>query len=169
MLYTKNEVLQYVAEEDVKFIRLAFCDVKGCQKNISIMPGELERAFDTGIGIDASAIEGFGGNVHSDLFLRPDPSTLVVLPWRPDHGRVVRMFCGIMKPDGSHFELDSRKILKDAVKQAMTDGLSFSFGSELEFSKQTMKEKEPPNLTTMPATWISPRWTRVKMCAVKSA
>lgn len=133
MLYTKNEVLQYVTEEDVKFIRLAFCDVKGCQKNISIMPGELERAFDTGIGIDASAIDGFGGNVHSDLFLRPDPSTLVVLPWRPDHGRVVRMFCEIMKPDGSHFELDSRRILKNAVKQAMTDGLSFSFGSELEF------------------------------------
>ncbi|MDY6315025.1 MAG: glutamine synthetase family protein [Clostridia bacterium] len=133
MLYTKNEVLQYVTEEDVKFIRLAFCDVKGCQKNISIMPGELERAFDNGIGIDASAIDGFGGNVHSDLFLRPDPSTLVVLPWRPDHGRVVRMFCEIMKPDGSHFELDSRRILKNAVKQAMTDGLSFSFGSELEF------------------------------------
>ena len=133
MLYTKNEVLQYVAEEDVKFIRLAFCDVKGCQKNISIMPGELERAFDTGIGIDASAIEGFGGNIHSDLFLIPDPSTLVVLPWRPDHGRVVRMFCEIMKPDGSHFELDSRLILKNTVKRAITDGLSFSLGSELEF------------------------------------
>lgn len=133
MLYTKNEVLQYVAEEDVKFIRLAFCDVKGSQKNISIMPGELERAFEHGIGIDASAIDGFGGNVHSDLFLKPDPSTLVVLPWRPDHGRVVRMFCAVLNPDGSHFELDSRKILKDAVKHALTDGLSFSFGAELEF------------------------------------
>ena len=75
MKYSNEEVLQYVNEEDVKFIRLAFCDVFGKQKNISIMPGELERAFRDGISFDASAIAGFGGNVHSDLLLRPDPST----------------------------------------------------------------------------------------------
>ena len=45
MNYSKDEVMQYVAEEDVKFIRLAFCDVFGRQKNIAVMPGELERAF----------------------------------------------------------------------------------------------------------------------------
>ncbi len=95
MKYSNEEVLQYVNEEDVKFIRLAFCDVFGKQKNISIMPGELERAFRDGISFDASAIAGFGGNVHSDLLLRPDPSTLSLLPWRPEHGRVVRMFCAV--------------------------------------------------------------------------
>ena len=36
MKYSKEEVKQYVVEEDVKFIRLAFCDVFGRQKNISI-------------------------------------------------------------------------------------------------------------------------------------
>ena len=36
MKYSKEEVLQYMQEEDVKFIRLAFCDVFGKQKNISI-------------------------------------------------------------------------------------------------------------------------------------
>ena len=41
MRYPAQEVLQFVREEDVKFIRLAFCDVYGRQKNISIMPGEL--------------------------------------------------------------------------------------------------------------------------------
>ena len=46
MKYSKEEVLQYVAEEDVKFIRLAFCDVYGVQKNISVMPHELKRAFE---------------------------------------------------------------------------------------------------------------------------
>ena len=90
MVYTKKEVMQYVSEEDVKFIRLAFCDAFGTQKNISVMPGELERAFESGIGIDASAITGFGGEVFSDLLLFPDPSTLSVLPWRPSHGKVVR-------------------------------------------------------------------------------
>ena len=86
MQYTPEEIRQYAAEEDVKFIRMAFCDVEGRQKNIAIMPGELDRAFRCGIAIDGSAIPGFGGEVHSDLLLHPDPSTLCVLPWRPEHG-----------------------------------------------------------------------------------
>ena len=89
MKYSRQEVLQYLAEEDVKFIRLAFCDVFGRQKNISIMPQELPRAFSSGIAIDASAIAGFGDETHSDLLLYPDTNTLMPLPWRPEHGRVV--------------------------------------------------------------------------------
>ena len=65
MKYSQQEIIQYVQEEDVKFIRLAFCDVFGKQKNISIMPDELQRAFSYGIAIDASAIDGFGDETHS--------------------------------------------------------------------------------------------------------
>lgn len=133
VVYTKNEVMQYVKEEDVKFIRLAFCDVYGKQKNISIMPDELARAFESGISIDASAVPGFGGEASSDLLLFPDPSTLCVLPWRPSHGRVVRMFCFVRYPDGRDFERDSRRILKDAVQNALEKGYAFSFGAEIEF------------------------------------
>lgn len=133
MKYTKQEVMQFVSEVDVKFIRLAFCDVLGKQKNISIMPSELDRAFEYGIAIDASAIKGFGGDVHSDLFLHPDPDTLAILPWRPEHGKVVRMYCTITYPDGTPFENDSRSILIKAVEEAEAAGYSFSFGSEIEF------------------------------------
>ena len=95
MLYTKDEVIEYVRSEDVKFVRLAFVDALGNQKNISVLAGEIERAFDAGISFDGSAIEGFSTVNKSDLFLRPNPSTLSVLPWRPSHGKVVRMFCDI--------------------------------------------------------------------------
>ena len=125
--------MQYVQEEDVKFIRLAFCDVFGKQKNISIMPEELPRAFEYGIAIDASAIEGFGDETHSDLLLHPDADTLMPLPWRPEHGRVVRMFCTISYPDGRTFECDSRSILKQAVQDAEKAGFQFFFGAEQEF------------------------------------
>ncbi len=111
MKYTPQEIIQYTAEEDVKFIRLAFCDVYGKQKNISIMPSELERAFEQGIGFDASAVRGFGNEARSDLMLFPDPDTLSVLPWRPEHGRVVRMFCSIKKPNDQPFECDTRSLL----------------------------------------------------------
>lgn len=133
MKYTKQEVMQFVNEENVKFIRLAFCDVFGKQKNISIMPRELERAFTHGIAVDASAVSGFGGDVHSDLFLHPDPNTLASLPWRPEHGRVVWMYCTVAYPDGTAFENDSRNILKQAIARAEQVGLSFYFGAEMEF------------------------------------
>lgn len=133
MKYTAEEVMQYVNEEDVKFIRLAFCDIYGKQKNISIMPSELPRAFRDGIAFDASAIRGFGDETRSDLMLHPDPSTLTVLPWRPEHGRVVRMFCTIGYPDGSIFECDTRSILKKAIEEAKCSGVTFHFGPEPEF------------------------------------
>ncbi|MDE6021734.1 MAG: glutamine synthetase family protein [Ruminococcus sp.] len=133
MKYSREEVAQFIMEEDVKFIRLTFCDVFGKQKNISIMPDELLRAFTQGIAFDASAIEGFGDETHSDLLLHPDADTLMILPWRPEHGKVVRMFCSITYPDGRPFECDTRSILKNAIADAENAGLRFSFGSEQEF------------------------------------
>lgn len=144
MIYSKQEVLQFIREEDVKFIRLAFCDIFGVQKNISVMPDEMERAFEFGIAVDASAIDGFGDENHSDLFLHPDPSTLVVLPWRPEHGRVVRMFCDITYYDGRPFEGDTRKILKDAVKAAEDAGYRFRFGAKMEFYLFKLDENGNP-------------------------
>lgn len=148
MKYTAQEVIQYVEEENVKFIRLAFCDVYGRQKNISIMPGELRRAFTSGMAFDASAIAGFGGEVRSDLFLRPDPSTLSELPWRAENGKVVRMFCDITRPDGSVFEADTRHLLKTAVEDARAAGYAFFFGAEMEF--YLFKTDENGNPTTDP-------------------
>ena len=136
--------MQYIDEEDVKFIRLAFCDVHGKPKNISIMPHELERAFKYGIAIDASAIAGFGDELHSDLFLHPDPATIAVLPWRPEHGRVVRMFCSITDLEGNPFAHDTRSILKQAIADASKAGYTFSFGSELEFYLFKLDENGEP-------------------------
>lgn len=133
MKYTQQEVLQYVNEEDVKFIRLAFCDVFGRQKNISIMPHELPRAFETGIAFDASSVAGFGDETHSDLLLHPEPETLMLLPWRPEHGKVVRMFSGVTYSDGRPFECDTRALLKNAAAEAEKAGYRFAFGAEQEF------------------------------------
>lgn len=133
MKYSKKEVMQYVKEEDVKFIRLAFCDVFGKQKNVSITAEELPRAFEYGIAFDASAIAGFGDETRCDLLLHPDAETLMPLPWRPEHGRVVRMFCSISYPDGTPFECDTRSLLKRAIDDARKAGFEFLFGAEQEF------------------------------------
>ena len=144
MKYSKEEVLQYVREDDVKFIRLAFCDVFGKQKNISIMPEELPRAFEYGIAFDASAIAGFGDETRCDLLLHPDPETLMLLPWRPEHGKVVRMFTHITYPDGTLFECDTRSLLKKAVEDAKKAGYTFAFGAEQEFYLFELDENNKP-------------------------
>ena len=144
MQFSKEEVLQYAQEEDVKFIRLAFCDVFGKQKNISILADELERAFSCGIAFDASAIAGFEDETRSDLLLWPQPDTLTVLPWRPEHGRVVRMFADITYPDGTPFACDTRRLLKQAMHTAKQKGCSFFFGAEQEFYLFRLDENGQP-------------------------
>lgn len=148
MTYTAEEVYEFVRQEDVKFIRLAFCDIHGKQKNISIMPDELERAFSDGISLDGSAIGGFCGEEKSDLFLFPIPSTLSILPWRPAHGKVVRMFCHIRYPDGTPFARDSRLILEKAVAKAAERGVTVNVGPEYEF--YLFKTDENGERTTEP-------------------
>lgn len=131
----------------MKFIRLAFCDVFGKQKNISVMAEELPRAFEYGIAFDASAIAGFGDETRCDLLLHPDAETLITLPWRPEHGRVVRMFCRISYPDGTPFECDTRSLLKRAMDDAQKAGFEFLFGAEQEFYLFPLDEYGKPTKT----------------------
>ena len=148
-MYTKDEVLDFIEEEDVKFIRLAFFDLKGKQKNISIMPTELGRAFEHGIPFDASAIEGFENPQKSELYLKPDPSTLAIIPWRPATGKVVRMFCNILTPDGSPYLKDSRTILQKACQQLKDEcGVEMMVGTEVEFYIFKLDEKGEPTSET---------------------
>ena len=133
MQYTKTEDLDFIEENDVKFIKLAFCDIFGCQKVIAIQPALVPEALETGIPIDASRITGFEREHDSELFLVPDTSTMSLLPWRPVHGRVVRFYCDIRRADGSGFDIDCRGILKKAVDIAKLHGIIFNFGARSEF------------------------------------
>lgn len=133
MLRTVEEALRFVEENDVKFIRLTFCDIFGAQKNISIMPNELPRAFRDGIPFEASAVQGFMSKESAELLLFPDSDTLAFLPWRPSTGRVVRVFCDICYPDGRPFMGDGRFMLKQAVKRLQAANLTCRLGTECEF------------------------------------
>ncbi len=148
MLYTQEDVFSYVEQEDVKFIRLVFCDAAGKQKNIAIMPQELKRAFSQGISFDGSAVGGFSGVEESDLFLFPIPETLTDLPWRPSRGKVVRMLCNIRYPDGRPYPMDCRALLANAVREAKNEGITVQIGAEFEF--YLFKTDADGNPTTQP-------------------
>lgn len=147
-MYSYEEVLGYIEQEDVKFVRLAFCDIFGNLKNISISPSELERAFTKGIYIDASKMTGLGCESKGSLVLVPDPSTLTLLPWRPSHGRVIRLICDVNYPDGSAYEFDSRYILKNAIRAAKEAGIKTNFATKYEFYLFKTDEEGNPTKET---------------------
>jgi len=153
---TPSMALNFVKENNVKFIRLNFCDIFGFQKNISIMADELESAFENGISFDAHVIRGFRDVTQSDLFLFPEPSTLAVLPWRPGPGSVIRFFCDIKKPDGAAFEHDTRMILKKVIESAERKrGLYCKIGVECEFYLfKTNENGEPSDITLDKGTYM---------------
>lgn len=140
MSNSPKEILKFVEENDVKFIRLTFCDIFGNLKNIAVMPNELEHAFTHGIPFDASE---FGEN-SSDLFLVPDISTLSVLPWRPKSGRVVRFFCALKNHDGTDFIGDTRTNLINYINELRLNGYSCEMGTRCEFYLFELDEKGNP-------------------------
>lgn len=148
MIYSENEILQYIEENDVKFVKLTFCDLHGRLKNISILSSELAATFDNGVRIAAKKISGFEAANGRDIFLFPDAKTMTVLPWRPQQGRVIRMFCYIRYADGTPFEGDGRYFLKKAMRSAVSAGYCFRFGTSCEFTLFRNDENGRP--TKMP-------------------
>ncbi len=145
---TISEILQFAKENDVKFIHLAFCDLFGMPKSVSIMPEELPRAFRHGISFDASAILGYGTVECSDLFLMPDSSSVSVLPWRSPYEQEMRIACDVKRPDGSDFPGDSRFLLRQAVKRCADMGYVCQIGTEGEF--YLFRNDPEGNPTTLP-------------------
>lgn len=148
-MYSIAEIMEFVEDNDVKFVRLAFCDLFGNQKNISILPSELPRANEAGIPFDGSSINGFEGVTDSDLYLFPDLDTLSVLPWRPQQGRVIRFFCDIKLADKKVFACDTRSYLKQAELSAKEMGYECRVGTECEFYLFKTDENGEPTLTTL--------------------
>ncbi len=133
MGYTQEELLSFVEENDVKFVRLVFCDLFGRGRNISLLSSELPRGLVDGVSFDASLVPGFLHIAESDLMLLPDPNSLALLPWRPQQGRVARLLCDIQHPDGTAFAGSSRNLLREAVRKALKMGYTCQIGVECEF------------------------------------
>ena len=119
MFFSETDLSDFIEENDVKFIRMTFCDTFGNMKNISIMPRELHRAITDGIPFNAT---GLLEASHQNLLLKPDTSTLSILPWRPQSGRVVRFFCKLYHMDGTPYEGDLRRNLRETMKSLQNQG-----------------------------------------------
>lgn len=134
MVMTREEVLRLAKEHHVKFVRLQFVDILGMVKNVAITVEQLPKALDGEMMFDGSSIEGFVRIEESDMYLRPDLDTFVVMPWRPQEGAVARLICDVYTADGKPFEGCPRNTLKRVLEDAKAMGYDLmNVGPECEF------------------------------------
>ena len=144
--YTRQDILDLIEEEDVKFIRLQFTDIAGNLKNTATTVDQIDKILSGRCRFNCAAVDGFRGVGYEELFLVPDLDTFVTFPWRPQNGKVARFICDIVKPDGTPFKGSSRYILKKVIAEAEQMGYTLDVGIKHEFFLFDLDENgEPTN------------------------
>lgn len=145
----KEDVLRLAHEENVHFIRLQFTDILGVLKNVSITIDQLEKALDGDLMFDGSSIEGFVRIEESDMYLKPDPDTFVIFPWKTtEEGKVARLICDVYDSDNKPFLGCPRGTLKRIIAEASELGFEMNVGPEAEFFLFLKDEQGRPTLET---------------------
>ena len=147
--YTKDDIRNMIAEENVEFLRLQFSDVFGTIKNVEVPVSQLEKVLDNNLMFDGSSIEGFVRIEESDMYLYPDLSTFMIFPWATDShgGKVARLIADIYTADREPFAGDPRNNLKRVLKQMEDAGFkNFNIGTEPEFFLFKLDEHGNPTM-----------------------
>ncbi len=128
-----EDVVSDLQQKGVRFIYLQFTDVLGVVKSVTIPIEEFPDCIERGKWFDGSSVEGFVRVLESDMYLKPDLSTLALLPWEQDGDLAARVVCWMLTPDGGLFPGDPRTILIRATEAATALGYRFYVAPELEF------------------------------------
>src|SRR5210317_495981 len=131
---TREEIMAIVEEKNINFFRLQFVDIFGFMKNIAIPLSQIKKALDGQMMFDGSSIDGFVRINESDMYLKPDFDTFLVLPWRVrDNINAARIICDVHKSDGTPFTGCPRVNLKRVLAEARELGFTMNVGTECEF------------------------------------
>lgn len=139
--------MEIIKEQNVNFFRLQFVDIFGFMKNVAIPLSQIEKALDGQMMFDGSSIDGFVRINESDMYLKPDFDTFVILPWRNKNGvNAARIICDVHKSDGTPFEGCPRVNLQRVLAEAKSFGYTMNVGTECEFF--LFRKDESGNFTT---------------------
>jgi len=127
------ELIERAKKDKIDFINLQFVDLPGMVKSVTVPASRLDEILERGVWFDGSSVEGFARICESDMFLKPDPATYLVIPWQSNKKNVARIICDVYEPNGKEFEGSPRSILKRAIKEVEDMGYVFNTGPELEF------------------------------------
>ncbi|HEX2416722.1 MAG TPA: type I glutamate--ammonia ligase [Micromonosporaceae bacterium] len=135
MFANSEELLRYLADEDVKFIDVRFCDLPGVMQHFNVpVESFSEKVFSEGLAFDGSSIRGFQQIHESDMLLLPDATTAFVDPFRKEKTVALNFF--IHDPfTREPYSRDPRNIAKKAEEYLASSGIATTayFGPEAEF------------------------------------
>ena len=130
---SKEQILDRIEGEQVRFINLQFSDVMGIVKSVTIPASIFEHVVEGGQWIDGSSIAGFTRIAESDMYLIPDLSTFAVIPWETGEHKTARVICWVFNPNGDPFPGDPRWVLYRQLERLAKMGYLYNTGPELEF------------------------------------
>ncbi len=145
---TAQDILDLIKEEGVEFIRLQFADMFGNLKNVAVTAAQLRKILVDKYRIEGQVMFGPDCGYDGELILEPDYDTFMILPWRPQQGKVAKFMCDVCCPDGTPFEMSSRTILKKVIRAAASKGYSFMIRPECEFFLFHLDENGLPTTVT---------------------
>ncbi len=137
----KDDILEEVEREGIKFIEMQFMDILGRVKSVSIPAKQLEKAIDDGVLFDGSSIAGYATIDESDMRAYPDLNAFHIFPWSGERTKTAGLICNIHDSTGNRFDGDPRYVLERAMKDAEKMGFRFNTGPEFEFFLFRLNEK----------------------------
>jgi glutamine synthetase len=127
------ETLERVAREGVRLIDLQFSDIAGGARVMTIPGDLLPSVLRNGYRFDGSAVTGGQRELELDLFLAPDPATLVTYVEPSGVGRRARFTCSVRRRDGQPFAGDPRSVLERNPCGGESRGFDYRIAVELEY------------------------------------
>ncbi len=135
MFNSAEEVTAYIAENDVKFVDVRFCDLPGVMQHFNVPAATVDEAFFTeGQMFDGSSIRGFQAIHESDMKLMPDLSTAYIDPFRVEKTLNINM--AVVDPHtGEPYSRDPRQVAAKAEAYLKSTGIADTafFAPEAEF------------------------------------
>lgn len=129
---TREAVAELIARENVRLVDLQFSDIAGGARAMTIPGDLLAPVLANGYRFDGSALTGGLREVELDLYLVPDPATIVLLG-DGSQPRRARLSCSVRRRDGQPFPGDPRSVLERALQAATDAGFAYGVAMEIEF------------------------------------
>ena len=119
-----------LSQRGVKYCLPSYVDIHGVSKSKFVPIEHFDRMMNGSELCTGAALDGVPQDVSDEeVSSRPDPKSVIILPWRKD----AAWFASDLWCEGKPFEPCSRNIFKGVLAQAAEMGFTFNFGIEPEF------------------------------------
>ena len=120
---------KYAKSKGIKYFLISFTDLFGTQRSKLVPAAAINAMAKTGAGFAGFATWLDMTPADSDMFVIPDPESLIQLPWRKEVG----WFAGNPWMNGKEVDHAPRNVLRRVIAAAAAKGYEMKTGVECEF------------------------------------